>query len=299
MSIDLKKYLNLSVTILVRKRINKKYKIAIKDKNMSIEVSVIIPTYNAEGTIIKCLNSVLAQTYKDFEVIIIDDGSIDRSYETVKDYLTKNNIQNLKLLKQINRGPGIARNRGIKNSKGKYIAFLDADDVWESNKLEMQMRYLQEDTNLKMIGSLTNNNISEKEPKIEYISFRRLLFSNVFTTSTVIIEKEILEKEDIKNIKSNWSEDYFLWLQIVKHYKAALLISSLGIYGNRKRCFEKSGLSAKLIEMEKGELWNYRELFKKNYYSSNKFINFMWYILLYCYSILKFIRRIIITLIKK
>jgi glycosyltransferase involved in cell wall biosynthesis len=266
---------------------------------MSIEVSVIIPMYNAEGTIIKCLNSVLVQTYKDFEVIIIDDGSIDRSYEIVKDYLTKKNIQNLKLLKQNNRGPGIARNRGIKNSKGKYIAFLDADDIWRSNKLEIQMRYLQEDTNLKMIGSLTNNNISEKEPKIEYISFRRLLFSNVFTTSTVIIEKEILEKEDVMSIKSNWSEDYFLWMQIVKHYKAALLRSSLVIYENHKRCFEKSGLSAKLIEMEKGELWNYKELFKRNYYSSNDLINFLWYILLYCYSILKFIRRIIITLIKK
>lgn len=266
---------------------------------MSIVVSVIIPMYNAENTITECLNSVLSQTYKDFEVIIIDDGSTDRSYEIVKDYLAKNNIQNLKLLKQNNRGPGIARNRGIKNSKGKYIAFLDADDVWKNNKLEMQMKYLQKDKSLKMIGSLTNNSISEKEPKIKYISFRRLLFHNVFTTSTVIIEKGILEKEDIMSIKSNWSEDYFLWLQIVRCHKAALLRSPLVIYGNYKRCFGKSGLSAKLIEMEKGELWNYRELFKNNYYNSNKIINFMWYILLYCYSILKFFRRIIITLIKK
>lgn len=266
---------------------------------MSIEVSVIIPMYNAENTITECLNSVLSQTYKDFEVIIIDDGSTDRSYKIVKNYITNNNIQNLKLLKQINQGPGIARNRGIKNSKGKYIAFLDADDIWRNNKLETQMRYLQEDTNLKMIGSLTNNNISEKEPKIEYVSFRKLLFNNVFTTSTVIIKKDILDKKNIIGFKSTWSEDYFLWLQIVRCHKAALLRSPLVIYGNYKRCFGKSGLSAKLIEMEKGELWNYRELFKNNYYNSHKIINFMWYILLYCYSILKFFRRIIIALIKK
>lgn len=267
---------------------------------MSIEVSVIIPMYNAENTIIECLDSVMAQTYKDFEGIIIDDGSTDGSYEIVKDYITKSNIQNLILLKQNNQGPSVARNKGIKNSKGKYIAFLDADDLWKRNKLEVQMRYLQENTNLKMIGSLTNNNISEKKPKIEYISFRRLLFHNIFTASTVMVEKEILNKEYVINVKSSRSEDYFLWLQIVKYHKAALLNISLAIYRDYKICFGKKYLYTRLIETEKGELWNYKELFKNNYYSSSKFINYIWYVLLYCYSILKFVRRIIFyTFVKK
>lgn len=267
---------------------------------MSVKVSVVIPMYNDENTIIECLNSVLSQTYKDFEIIVIDDGSNDGSYETVKDYIIKSNIKNLTILKQNNRGPSVARNEGIKNSKGKYIAFLDADDLWKRNKLEVQMRYLQEDKDLKLIGSLTNNNTSEEKPKIEYISFRRLLFNNMFTTSTVMIEKEVLDKEYITKVKSTRSEDYFLWLQIVKYHKAALLNISLAIYRDYKICFGKRYLYTRLIETEKGELWNYKELFKNNYYSSGKFVNYIWYILLYCYSILKFVRRIILyTFVKK
>ena len=100
----------------------------------TITISIVIPLYNKEDSIEACLASIANQTYKDYEVIIVNDGSNDRSMEIIEDLP----CQNLKLISQFNAGVSAARNRGIKEASGKYIAFLDADDTWQSDYLQVQ-----------------------------------------------------------------------------------------------------------------------------------------------------------------
>src|ERR1700752_3699749 len=100
-------------------------------------VSIIIPCYNAEKYIDRSIESILNQTYKDFEIIIINDGSTDNSEEVIKKYLTLDN--RVKYLKQVNQGVSATRNKGIELAKGEILAFLDSDDVWEPENLEIKV----------------------------------------------------------------------------------------------------------------------------------------------------------------
>ncbi len=102
-------------------------------------VSIIIPLYNAEKYIEQCINSVLAQTWPDIEVIIVDDGSTDGSFEIAKKYESNN----VKILRQVNSGASVARNKGLSASKGSFIQFLDADDILGNNKIAAQMKVLR------------------------------------------------------------------------------------------------------------------------------------------------------------
>jgi len=107
---------------------------------MSTElVSVIIPAYNSEKYISDTIDSVLNQTYKNLEIIVVDDGSTDNTEKVVKEKLS--NFSNFKFLKQCNLGSAEARNLGIRNSNGNYIAFLDADDLWLPQKIEKQIKF--------------------------------------------------------------------------------------------------------------------------------------------------------------
>lgn len=100
--------------------------------------SIIMPVYNAEKTLDKTIQSVLQQTTKDFEFIIVDDGSCDESHKIVSQYAQEDG--RVKIICQDNAGPGIARNNGISQSEGDYIAFIDADDYWEKDFLETIIR---------------------------------------------------------------------------------------------------------------------------------------------------------------
>ncbi len=107
---------------------------------MSSLVSIIVPIYNVEKYLEETLGSVLKQTYTNWELILIDDGSPDRSVEIAKKFLDD---QRIKLISQTNQGVSVARNNGMKACKGTYIAFLDADDIWEVDKLEKQIKVLE------------------------------------------------------------------------------------------------------------------------------------------------------------
>ncbi len=111
-------------------------------------ISVIIPTYNCSDYIIEAIESVLNQTYKDVEIIVIDDGSTDDTYKILKPYLHK-----IKYIYQDNSGPSRARNVGIQEAKGEYIAFLDADDKWRTFKIYLQLSLLEALPDVNMIFS--------------------------------------------------------------------------------------------------------------------------------------------------
>ena len=98
-------------------------------------VSVVIPAYNSEQYINECIDSVLNQTYQNYEIIVIDDGSTDNTVNLVKQY----NNEKIKLYHQMNSGSGAARNLGVKQAHGKWIAFIDADDIWLPDKLHKHL----------------------------------------------------------------------------------------------------------------------------------------------------------------
>ena len=102
-----------------------------------IEITIIIPNYNCEKYIERCITSILSQTFKNFEIIIIDDGSEDKSEVIIKDVMSKNENVNIKYVKQYNQNAAIARNKGIELASGKFVFFLDSDDeIYSSDVLE-------------------------------------------------------------------------------------------------------------------------------------------------------------------
>ena len=114
---------------------------------MEIKISVIIPNYNYGRFIGEAIESVLAQTFPPYEIIVVDDGSDDNSADIVKTFGSR-----VKFIQQRNQGVGAARNNGVKNSSGNLIAFLDADDIWLPTKLEKQVELLQQDNKIGMVS---------------------------------------------------------------------------------------------------------------------------------------------------
>ncbi|MBO0545100.1 glycosyltransferase family 2 protein [Clostridium botulinum] len=162
-------------------------------------VSVIIPYYNSERTIIRALSSVINQVYKNFEIILIDDGSTDNSYKIVGSFIKNNSQYQIKNLQQKNSGPSKARNLGIKKSIGEYIAFLDSDDSWNKNKLKIQMDFIESRQDIFILGCdhkivEDNRNIikSKNLYKFREVNFYLRLFKNYFSTPSVIIKKKCI-----------------------------------------------------------------------------------------------------------
>lgn len=251
-------------------------------------ISVIIPAYNSQNTIISCVESAVNQTFKDLEIIVVDDGSTDDTVAMLEGYKSRNNIENLLIIKKKNEGPSSARNLGINIARGKYIAFLDSDDKWIDVKLEKQIICFN-DNQVALVGC--RYQIGDHKDQATYkkevidISFKKLLFSNYFITSSVICSSHVLRK-NLFDEKQKYSEDYAVWLKIAALSKCVLLDDCL-LELNNKPIFGFSGLSSKLWKMERGELLNYLHLRKNGIISS-----YLYYIVA-TYSISKFIKRVI------
>ncbi len=251
-------------------------------------VSVVIPCYNAGDTIVDCVQSAVEQSYKDMEIIIVDDGSTDRSMTILKDYLEKERLQEkVIIVSQKNQGPSASRNKGIDLAKGEFIAFLDSDDYWNSEKLEIQIRLLKEDKEAQLIGCVYNDNFNKGKEMLTQVRFTDFLKKNYFPTPTVVAKREVLQELRF-NEQQKYSEDYRLWLQISKKYKCLLVNESLTHSISQKLEYGHSGLSANLWEMEKGELLNFLFIYHKGYINSAQML---YYSLL---SLLKYLRRRII-----
>jgi glycosyltransferase involved in cell wall biosynthesis len=124
-------------------------------------VSVIIPVFNSEKFILESLNSVSLQTYDNMEIIVVDDGSTDSSVEKISNY-----CNSICILKQTNKGPGSARNVGVHFAKGDYIAFLDSDDLWLRDKLRLQMKLLNKDSEVDIVFGGIENFLSPEYSEI-------------------------------------------------------------------------------------------------------------------------------------
>lgn len=238
--------------------------------------------YNAEKTIISALNSIKVQSVgiHEFEIIIINDGSTDGSKKVVEKFIQENSDLNIQLFEQENGGVSKARNLGLKIAKGEFIALLDADDEWLSEKTEKQLNYLNnKNLNIDFIAT-RRNNIKillpyQVENHIAKITFKKLLIRNEAQPSTVIFKRKILENTGYFNEDQRYAEDLNYWMKIAQNNnKMYILDESLLIADGGKRTFGVAGLSANLSAMEEGFQENLKEMYHL------KYINFTQYIFL-------------------
>lgn len=197
--------------------------------NGNRKISIIIPTYNAQSTVGRAIESVLAQTYDDYEIIVIDDGSTDLTCEVVSQLMKDNSCIKF-LVNDSNKGVAHSRNRGVKESSCEWIAFLDADDYWEANKLELQMKETAKypDCKLFYTGSKfidAEGNMSKFVFQIpEKVTYDELLYQNVIPCSSVLIKREVLQEFPMKE-DNLIHEDYYTWLRWLRKNNYAVGIN--------------------------------------------------------------------------
>lgn len=233
-------------------------------------VSIITPLYNSEKYIKETIESVLNQTYKNWEMIIVDDCSKDLGSEIVKLYQAKDKrIKLLELSK--NLGGAGARNKAIEESQGRFIAFLDSDDIWKKEKLEKQINFMKKN---KYEFTFTKyERIDENSKKLnqisiipEKINYKGMLKNDPIGCLTAIYDTKFIGKIYLPNIKIN--QDYALWLEILKKIEFAYgLKINLAEYRVRKNSLSKSKI--KKIKY----VWEmYRKYNKQNFYKSIYFL---------------------------
>ncbi|MEN8153736.1 MAG: glycosyltransferase [Acidobacteriota bacterium] len=173
-------------------------------------VSIIIPVFNSESYVKDAISSVIDQTFKDIEIIVIDDGSTDKSLEIISGF------KGIKLIKsETNRGVSHTRNRGIRESRGEYIAFLDSDDFWINEKLDKQIKILLKNRSIEGIYGKFKNFFENGVIIPEYISkqmFLRPEFGKVKNIGTLLTERKVFEKIGMFNesIRSGEDLDWFI-----------------------------------------------------------------------------------------
>jgi len=200
----------------------KKIKRIIMNKNPT--VSVIIPTYNRAHLVGRAIQSVLNQTYKDFELIIVDDGSTDNTKEAVKEFQKKD--KRIRYIRhKENKGGSATRNTGIRVANGEYIAFLDSDDEWLSEKLERQIGFFEQSTDnigivycgYQYISDRTEKIISEKPPYKKVFNEIDLVNMYKVKTSTILIKKPIVSKIIGFDPLLESFQDWDFSLRVAKH----------------------------------------------------------------------------------
>lgn len=182
-------------------------------------VSVIIPVYNGEKYLGETIESVLNQTYHNIEIIIVDDCSTDNSRKIVEAYLKK--YKNITYyLQPQNAGAAVARNKGLELAKGRYIAFLDSDDLWYPQKIEKQIDVMKSKnlafcyTAYEMINE-DGVLIKEKVKIVEEAKYKHLLKRTVISTPTVVLDRNLIG--DLKMPLRRTGQDYAFWLLLLRH----------------------------------------------------------------------------------
>ena len=235
-------------------------------------ISIITPSYNSAKFISQTIDSILAQTYQNWEMLIVDDCSTDNSNDIINEYIEKDS--RIKLIKlETNSGPANARNAGIKEATGEYIAFLDSDDIWLPQKLEKQIKFMSK--HKLDITYSSYETIDEQNKKIntrivkEFISYDDMLKSNHIGNLTGIYNCKKIGKFYMDDVGH---EDYTLWLNIMKAVGSTKgIIEPLAQY----RILSNS-ISANKLKVLKWQ-WNiYRKIVGLNIFKSSYY--FVWYI---------------------
>lgn len=215
-------------------------------------VSIIMPSYNTAKFIKETINSVISQTYQNWELIIVDDCSTDNTDEVVAPFLLDERIHYLK--NEVNSGAAVSRNRALREATGKWIAFLDSDDIWLPNKLEKQIEFME--NNDYHFSYTCYSEIDEKSNLLgkrisgpKKIS-KRLMYGYCWPGClTVMYDADVVGLVQIADIKKN--NDYAMWLKVCKKAKCYLLNEDLARYRKRTGSISNHGYKS-LIK------WHYK-----------------------------------------
>lgn len=213
-------------------------------------ISIVTPVYNAENYILETIRMVLRQTYDNWELLLVDDGSTDQSAQVIQTCLEQNPDPRIRLIRlERNGGAAAARNRGIEEAKGRYLAYLDADDIWLPQKLQKELDFMEQkqaafvccsyefgDENAKGTGKIVH-----VPPQLTY---RQALSRTVIFTTTVLFDLTKLTKEQIR-MPLVKSEDTASWWRILRQgYTAYGLDEVLAIYRRPKKSLSSNKLEA-------------------------------------------------------
>jgi len=184
---------------------------------MEIKFSVVIPYYKKREYIERCIESVKSQTFKGFEIIVVDDGSQDDLINLINEKF----LNDVRLIQQPNQGVSSARNTGIKNANFEYIAFLDADDCWSSIYLDSMYRVISQNKEVTIIGSRYSRDLSKLEENVlepQYVLFadyfkKQAIINTLFFSSSTIINKKFFVENPGFNSDLKRGEDIDVWLR--------------------------------------------------------------------------------------
>jgi glycosyltransferase involved in cell wall biosynthesis len=201
------------------------------------KVSVIIPTYNRANYISECIESVLIQTFGDYEIIVVDDGSDDNTREVLETYAKKINY-----FYQENSGPSCSRNKGILKAKGDFIAFLDSDDLWKPEKLEKSIPIIEGYEGVGIV--FTNVVFQDFEGNIARVTEydclaqdeikNQMMERTLIVTSSAIIRKSVVKDVGLFDESLTYGEDWDMFYRIVRKYQARIVKDKLTIYRSSK-----------------------------------------------------------------
>lgn len=209
------------------------------------KVSIITPVYNAADHVAECVESVISQTHASWEHILVDDCSSDNSVGILQAYANKDpRIRIIRLAE--NSGPGVARNKAIEMARGRYIAFLDCDDIWFPEKLEKQIHFMRENDYPFTFTSYVHMDQSGKyldkiviAPK--KVSYKSALYKNPIGCLTAVYDSHFYGKQFMPTIRKR--QDYGLWLKLLKKSDAYGLRECLAGYRLQKKSVSSNKLS--------------------------------------------------------
>ncbi|WP_168541944.1 glycosyltransferase family 2 protein [Acinetobacter sp. A2] len=235
------------------------------------DLTVIIPCYNSSQTIIRCLDSIKNQTLLPEKIIVVDDCSHDNTLDILKEYKKYNSKLNLEIFElNKNSGPSFARNLGVKSASSAYIAFLDSDDVWVRNKLEIQYKsMLDNDLNFSFHLYSAFPSIIVKDCILKKVTLFDLAKRQIICTPTVMVKKNILKDF---NTDMRFCEDFLCWVMSNNNNNFYYIDSYLA--NGFKKQYGESGLSSNMREMHLGVLKAFKILYYENYINLWSFILF-------------------------
>src|SRR6218665_1043878 len=209
-------------------------------------VTVIIPSFNIEQHIAQTLDSVLAQRYPDIELIVVDDGSSDGTLDIVRRYIDRFG-ERVRLITQANAGVSVARNHGLREARGEFIAFMDHDDVWLPDKIELQMTEFERDPSLGLVCSWFKPWLPDAaghypdpalfheikpglDPENSGWVYTQLMIDSWVLTSAALIRRSALERCGSFDDQLPYSEEWDLWLRLSREYRFAMLNQVTTLY---------------------------------------------------------------------
>jgi glycosyltransferase involved in cell wall biosynthesis len=234
----------------------------------SPKISVVIPCFNNENTILETIESIVKQDYSCIEIIIVNDGSTDDTNQAVDKYIKKNDINNIILINQSNSGPSISRNNGASCATGEYLLFLDADDKIAVNYISKCINHLENDHLLNIVYSEAAYFGAKKGIwKLPDFDLQNFLVLNCIPISAVI-RKNIFQKVGGFDENLSYTEDWELWIRIVKLFGGVYKIPEL-LFFYRKRIDKSSITDTNKNLKDKSNLYIYNKHY--DYFAENNF----------------------------